>query len=417
MPDQQTLRRVTAFLAGVPGPILLRSGRLGESILQRHGHRAALTPSHDHTTEEEPQVHTSAALSTGPSSVFTLTDVELSDLHDSEILVRIEAVGVCHTDLTTKAYSADGAPALYGHEGAGTVEAVGPAVDGVAVGNKVLISYSSCGHCTRCTSGHRSYCEKFNHLNAAGSRLDGSSTVTLDGTPVWSSFFGQSSFARHAIASSENVVVVGDDVDLLAAAPMGCGFQTGAGAVINLLRPTDTSSVVVFGAGGVGMAAVMAAKALGVPTVIAVDLSAHRREVASNVGATHVIDGAAKDLVDRIRKITGGGATHALDTTAVPAVIGNALTSLTALGTLVAVGVGSPKVTINMMDLIGSGKTIRGCIEGDANPAELIPQLLRWHADGKFPVEKIITVYPFEKINDAVAGMHESVIKPVLQVS
>ncbi|MGW8815914.1 NAD(P)-dependent alcohol dehydrogenase [Gordonia terrae] len=362
-------------------------------------------------------MQTSAALSLGPDGPFTVTTVDLSELRDREVLVRIEAVGICHTDLTSKAYSAADAPALYGHEGAGVVEAVGAGVTGVAPGNKVLISYDSCGQCSRCSGGHRSYCENFGPLNAAGSRLDGSTTVTIDGAPVFSSFFGQSSFAHHAIASAENVVVVDDDVDLLAAAPMGCGFQTGAGAVVNVLRPDETSSVVVFGTGGVGMAAIMAAHALGVPTVIAVDLAEDRRALALEVGATHALDGAAEDIVAQIVEITGGGATHALDTTAVPAVISNALTALTALGTLVTVGVGMPEVTINVMDLIGSGKTLRGCIEGDANPADLIPQLLRWHTDGKFPVDKIITVYPFEKINDAIAGMHESVIKPVLQIS
>ncbi|WP_067650560.1 NAD(P)-dependent alcohol dehydrogenase [Nocardia harenae] len=361
-------------------------------------------------------MHTTAALSYGPESPFTPARVELSDPRENEVLVRIVAAGICHTDLTSKAYSAPDTPAVYGHEGAGIVEAIGAAVTGIAVGDKVLISYNSCGSCARCAAGHRAYCANFGPLNAAGARPDGTTPVSIDGDPVWSAFFGQSSFAHHAIATAENVVVVDPEVDLRIAAPMGCGFQTGAGAVLNILRPQADSSVVVFGVGGVGMAAVMAARALGARTVIAVDLSAQRRELALEVGATHAIDGAADDLVAAITEITGGGASHALDTTAVPAVIANALAALDALGTLVTVGIGSPELTVNIVDLISNGKTVRGSIEGDANPAEMIPTLLNWHAEGKFPVEKIITVYPFEKINDAVADMHGHAIKPVLHL-
>jgi aryl-alcohol dehydrogenase len=360
---------------------------------------------------------TTAALSYGPAEPFTLHTVELSPPRDNEVLVRLEAVGICHTDLGSKAFSPDGTPALFGHEGAGVIEAVGSAVSGLAVGQKVLMSYNSCGVCAQCSHGHRAYCEQFNMLNASGARPDGSTPVSIGGEPVRSAFFGQSSFARHAIATVENVVPVDDDVDLSLAAPMGCGFQTGAGAVVNVLRPTSASRVVVYGAGGVGMAAVMAARAMGAETVIAVDLSARRRELALEIGATHALDGADENLSDEMRKITGGGATHALDTTAVPAVITGAVQTLAPLGTLVLVGIGAPEVALNVLDLIGSGKTVRGCIEGDATPSELIPRLLAWQREGKFPVERIISTYPFEDINDAVADMREAVVKPVLRFS
>ena len=359
-------------------------------------------------------MRTTAALSYGPDSPFTLTEVELSEPRDNEVLVRVSAVGICHTDLSRKASSAAGTPALFGHEGAGTVEAVGSAVTGVRVGQKVLMSFNSCGECARCQAGHRAYCEKFAALNGSGARPDDTTTVSAGGDRVWSSFFGQSSFARHAIASAENVVPVGDDEQLTLAAPMGCGFQTGAGAVVNVLRPQHGSRVAVLGVGGVGMAAVMAARALGATTVVAVDLSAHRRELALSVGATHALHGADENLAGAIAEVTGGGATHALDTTAVPAVIANGVKALSPLGTMVLVGIGMRQLTIDVLDLSGSGKTVRGSIEGDANPRELIPQLLAWQREGRFPVDKIITVYPFEKINDAVAGMHGPVVKAVL---
>ncbi|MGQ4618910.1 zinc-binding dehydrogenase [Nocardia sp. R7R-8] len=360
-------------------------------------------------------MHTTAALSRGPASTFTLEEVELADLRPDEVLVRLVAVGICHTDLTTKATSAPDAPALYGHEGAGVVEQVGSAVTGIETGDHVLLSYNNCGTCAQCLAGRRAYCAHFTELNSSGGRLDGTSPVSQSGEAVWANFFGQSSFARHAIANRENVVVVPRDVDLAAAAPLGCGFQTGAGAVSNVLRPTADSTLVVYGAGGVGIAAVMAAHALGVQTIIAVDLSEPRRQLAAELGATHVLDGADPALVDRIREITGGGATHAFDTTSVPSVIRGAALALGALGVLVVVGIGNPEISFDAVDLIVGGKTVRGCIEGDADSRKFIPQLLEWHAQGKFPIEKVITRYRFEQINTAVADAAGAVIKPVLE--
>lgn len=357
---------------------------------------------------------TTAALSRGPESPFSLEEVDISDPLPNEVLVRLVATGICHTDLGSKAVSSTDSVAVYGHEGAGIVEKVGAGVSGIEVGNKVVLSYNSCGVCPRCVEGHRAYCRDFGSLNASGARPDGTTPVTQNGKDVWSSFFGQSSFARHAIATKENVVVVGDDVDLISAAPMGCGFQTGAGAVINVLSPKPDSSLVVFGSGGVGMAAIMAAHALGVETIIAVDLSADRRDLAFEIGATHVLDGADVDLIAHVKAITGEGASHAFDTTAVPSVVRTAAQALAPLGTLVLVGIGQPEIAFDVNDLIMSGKTVRGCIEGDAEAATLIPRLLEWQKDGKFPVDQIIRTYPFEKINDAVADAHGAVVKPVL---
>ncbi|MFK0113169.1 NAD(P)-dependent alcohol dehydrogenase [Streptomyces sp. NPDC091217] len=359
-------------------------------------------------------MRTQAAVSHGPDTGFTIEDVEISDPRPDEILVRLTAVGICHTDLVSKAQMPAGVPAVFGHEGAGVVEAVGADVTGVRAGDHVVMSYNSCGTCVRCAAGRRAYCEQFAALNSGGRRPDGSSTLTRADGAVWSSFFGQSSFARHAIATRENVVVVPEDTDLVTAAPMGCGFQTGAGSVVNVLRPTPDSSLVVYGAGGVGLAAVMAAAALGTGTVVAVDLSKQRRDLATELGATHALDGASEDLVEQIRELTGGGATHAFDTTGVPPVIRNAVKALTAEGSLALVGLGAGETAIDTMDLIGAGKTVRGSIEGDANPQDLIPLLLDWQAQGRFPAERMISTFPFEDIDEAVARMREDVVKPVL---
>jgi len=358
-------------------------------------------------------LHTRAAVSRGATGEFTIEDVELDDPRADEVLVRLVAAGVCHTDLISRGVPGDGTPAVFGHEGAGVVEAVGSAVTDVAVGDQVVLSFASCGTCARCRRGTPAYCVRFGQLNSSGARPDGSTVLRQDGTPVWSSFFGQSSFARHTVVARRNVVVVPPGIDLRSAAPMGCGFQTGAGAVVNVMRPEPDSSLVVFGTGGVGIAAVMAAGAVGVETVVAVDLSAHRRELAAELGATATVDGAAPDLLDRIRELTGGGADFAFDTTAVPTVIRTAARALGTLGELVLVGIGAPEATLDVAELVYAGKTVRGCIEGDADPHDLVPRLLAWQAEGRFPAERIVTPFPFEKINDAVAGAGP-LVKPVL---
>ena len=234
-------------------------------------------------------------------------------------------------------------------------------------------------------------------------------------SPVYGSFFGQSSFASHALAYESNLVVVGDDVDLSVAAPLGCGVQTGAGAVLNVLRPAGDASLVVFGAGGVGLSAVMVAKAAGVGTIIAVDPVADRRRIATELGATATVDPASDDVVDAIRQLTGAGATHALDTTAIGAVINQAIAALAALGTLALVGVGTPEVAIDVQSVIGGGKTIRGVIEGDAVAQQFVPRLLELHAEGRLPLEKLIRTYDFDDIDTAVADAASgATIKPVL---
>ncbi|ROZ48976.1 NAD(P)-dependent alcohol dehydrogenase [Rhodococcus sp. WS3] len=360
-------------------------------------------------------MRTTAAISTGPNSSFELHEIEISDPRSDEILIRLVATGICHTDLGVKAVSTPGVAAVYGHEGAGVVERIGSEITGVRVGDHVVIGFDSCGRCPRCAAGNQAYCQEFGLRNASGMRLDGTSPLTtLDGTEVWASFFGQSSFARHAIARRTNVIVVPPDVDLTMVAPLGCGFQTGAGAVVNIVDPEPSSSLAVFGTGGVGIAAVMAASALGVETIIAVDLHAERRQLALDVGATHAFNGSDPDLSEKVRALTKERPTAAIDTTAVPQVIRTAAHVLGPLGTLVLVGIGQPEVSFDVSDIIMSGKTIRGCIEGDADPAILIPRLLAWYAEGKFPLEKVVTTYAFETINEAVRAATGATVKPIL---
>ncbi|MGE0216730.1 NAD(P)-dependent alcohol dehydrogenase [Mycolicibacterium sp.] len=358
-------------------------------------------------------MQTTAAVARDADGPFSLETIDIGPIQPDEVLVKIRAVGLCHSDLVLKSRSS--APTVFGHEGAGVIVETGAEVGGISVGDSVLLSFAHCGACPQCTSGHPAYCAEFVTRNMGGTRPDGSTYLSAAGEPIVGSFFGQSSFAGLALAKAHDVIPVPAGTDLTLAAPLGCGLQTGAGVVVNVLAPGPDSSLVVFGVGGVGIAAVMAAAALGVETIVAVDLNGRRREVARTVGATHAIDGAAGDVAEQIRDITGGGNSHTFDTTGVPGVIETALAALGKLGTLVVVGATQGDVTINYSDLVGSGKAIRGCIEGDAVPRTFIPRLLDWHAQGRFPIEKIVTTYPFEDINTAVAdSISGQAIKPVL---
>ena len=249
-----------------------------------------------------------AALSASAAAPFEIAEVELDEPRSDEVLVELRAVGVCQSDLTMKAVWPEAiSPIVLGHEGAGVVVAVGADVMGVRPGDNVVLSYRSCGACRECAAGHQPYCRDFRTLNGIGTRPDGSPTMRRNGSRVYGSYFGQSSFASHALAYGSNVVVVGDDIDLAVAAPLGCGVQTGAGTVLNVLAPPQESSLVVFGAGGVGLSAAMAAFASGVGTIIAVDPVANRRQLAAELGASATLDPGAGDVVDEIRRLTGVG--------------------------------------------------------------------------------------------------------------
>lgn len=360
---------------------------------------------------------------TGSDHEFVFTEVALDDPRPDEVLVRVVATGLCHTDLTVPTMlPAEMFPTVMGHEGAGVVEAVGADVRGIEVGDHVVMSFRSCRGCGPCAAGDVGYCEQHILLNYMGMRPDGSTTMRRGEQTVFGSFFGQSSFARHALAYADNCVVVPKELDLALVAPFGCGFQTGAGTVLNVLRPTADESLVVFGAGAVGLAAVAAACGAGAGTVVAVDPVAARRRLAEGYGAL-TLDPApgssgepgAAPVADRVRELTGGGASYAIDTTALPAVVQEAQHALRSRGTLVALGLGAPEYPIDAIDLLQSGKVIRSSVEGDADPLTMIPELVRRRAEGSFDVDQLVTTYPFERIADAIADTTAGkVVKAVL---
>jgi aryl-alcohol dehydrogenase len=346
---------------------------------------------------------------------FVLDEVELEGPRADEVLVRIVATGLCHTDIHLKGFlPAEMFPNVFGHEGAGVVESVGEDVTGIEVGDHVVLSFRSCGSCTNCRAGLVGYCEQSIVINYMGMRLDGSTTYSRDGAPVFGSFFGQSSLSAHAIAYADNCVVVDKSVDLTKVAPYGCGFQTGAGTVLNVLEPGPADSLVVYGVGAVGLAALAAARHLGVGTLVAVDPMPTRRAEAERFGAI-VLDPAEVPVVDRVRELTGGGASYAIDTTALSEVVKQAQQSLRMRGTLVALGLGAEEYALDAIDLLQNGKVVRSSIEGDSDPQEMVPRLIAMNRAGDFDVDHLIATYPFTEINTAVADvLAGKVVKPVL---
>jgi aryl-alcohol dehydrogenase len=350
---------------------------------------------------------------TGP---FTVEKVELAAPGPGEILVEVTGVGFCHTDVLprTPGFMAR-PPIVVGHEGAGVVVAVGPGVVDVPVGAHVVMSFDSCGRCTNCAGGHPAYCSTFFPRNLTGRAVEGPGPVVdAEGAPVAARWFGQSSFATHAIATARNVVVVDDDLPLHLLGPLGCGIQTGAASVLVALEVRAGSTVAVYGVGAVGMAAVMAARVAGAATIVAVDLHDSRLELARELGATHTVRGDAPDVAHQVVAATGDGAQYALDTTGAPEVILGAIEALRTTGTLGLVGAGSRELVLPPAALSG-GKNLMGILEGDAVPQVFLPRLLSLWRQGRFPFDRLVRTYPLSRIGDAERDAASgATIKPVL---
>lgn len=352
----------------------------------------------------------------GPWSLETL---RLDEPREDELLVRIAGVGICHTDVSIRnQYLPVPLPIVLGHEGAGVVERVGARVRGLAPGDHVVLCPLTCGRCGNCRGGAPMYCERFVRLNIGTRRADGSATIFDGESPISAAFFGQSSFATFALASQNNAVRVPRDVPLEILGPLGCSVQTGAGTVINALAPHCGASIAIFGSGPVGLSAVMAARLVGCATIIAVDIKENRLALARELGATHAIDARATDVVAAIRQLTGRGAHYALDTTAQPAVIRQAVECLAMPGTCAVVGLAPLGTEVALdVNVLASGRTVRGVTEGESVPSVFIPQLIEFWRQGRFPFERMIRTYALSEINQAVADMESgATLKAVLRM-
>jgi aryl-alcohol dehydrogenase len=347
---------------------------------------------------------------------FLIEDVILDEPRDDEVLVRIAGAGLCHTDLAARSQDLPTPfPIVLGHEGAGVVERVGKRVTSVAPGDHVVLSCLYCGTCHMCLKQRPTLCLKTWDHNFAGLRPDGSMTITKNGQAIHGSFFSQSSFAEYALANEKNTVKVDTDVPIEMLGPLGCGVQTGAGSVINALRPPVGSSLAVFGTGGVGMSAILAGVLCGCAVIIAVDINDGRLVLARELGATHTINPTTTDPTQTIREITGFGAEYALDTTGRPSVIRQAVEALAPAGRCGMVAVSSKDLSLSPGTML-QGRHVFGIIEGDAVPQIFIPQLIELYRQGRFPFDRMIKYYALDQINEAATDSEKgTTIKAILK--
>jgi aryl-alcohol dehydrogenase len=345
---------------------------------------------------------------------------DLAEPRPNEVMVRIVASGICHTDLGV--HSGRGMqtpkPVVLGHEGAGVIERVGAAVAMLKAGDHVVLSGASCGRCSSCQRNLPSYCAEMVPRNFGGQRVDGSTPLSQGGERIGASFFGQSSFSTHVVADERSAVKMPDDVPLDILGPLGCGVITGSGAVINSFGLGAGQTIAVFGAGGVGLSAVMAARLAGAAKIVAVDPVATRRALALELGATDAVDPAVGDPAKAIREIVPYGVDFSFNTTTVPAVYTQALDCLAMRGMAGFVTAPRGEWAPPMYPMLAGGRTMKGILGGDAKPSLFLPMLVEYWRQGRFPFDRLITFYPFEKIAEAfqdTAG--GKTIKPVLRMA
>jgi aryl-alcohol dehydrogenase len=359
-----------------------------------------------------------AAVLRAPDEPLSIEELVLDDPRPGEVVVELVGTGVCHTDLAFRhGHWPFPLPAVLGHEGAGTVVAVGAGVTEVAEGDHVVMSSASCGACRACLSGMPAECVQAAVLNLCGSRPDGSSTLhELDGSAVHGNFVGQSSFASHALSQAWFLVKVPHDLPLHLIGSFGCGVQTGAGAVLNVLKPRPGSTVLVVGLGAVGLAAVAAAAASGCARVIAADVNVVRFDAAKAFGATDVLDAAGGALPDLVRELVPSGVDGAVEASGSPAALRPAFESTHGAGTTVLVGAAAPGTEYALeATSILSGRRLIGATMGRSNPRVFIPELVEMYRRGALPMEAVVRTYPLAEVEAAMkAAAAGEVVKPVL---
>ncbi|RFC31409.1 MAG: aryl-alcohol dehydrogenase [Candidatus Nitrotoga sp. MKT] len=364
-----------------------------------------------------------AAVVRQKGGLFQIEDLVQGEPRSDEVLVRVVATGMCHTDMVARDQLYDvPLPVVLGHEGSGIVEKVGASVKKVAVGDHVVLTYMWCGHCKPCLHGDLTYCNNFYMLNFGGVRED-SSTSTYESDdkrePIHDHFFGQSSFGTFALVNERNVIKVPKDAPLELLGPLGCGIQTGAGAVMNALKVTPGSSFAAFGGGAVGLSAIMAARVAGATTIIAADVVPSRLALAMELGATHTVNSRETDPVEAVRKITGGGADFTLESSGRPAVLRQAIDALSVRGTCGIVGAPAlgTEASFDVNGVMTTGKRIIGIVEGDSKPDLFIPALVELYTQGRFPFDKLVKFYPLDQINQAAEDSEKGItIKPIIRM-
>lgn len=351
---------------------------------------------------------------------IALEEVELEGPREDEVLVRISSCGVCGTDKgCIHGLEPFPTPGVLGHEGAGIVEEVGSRVSSIRPGDRVMIGFPFCGACRACRRGDPRYCERGKDLMFSGYRLDGSSPLKRsDGEALAGRFFQQSSWATHAIALERQLAAVPEGLDLDYAGPYGCSISTGAGAVLNELRPAPGSSIAVFGAGNVGLAAIMAARLTGATTIVAVDSVAGRLALARELGATHAIEHGAGTVAE-IKELTGDALDYSIEATDGANLVAEAVAALGIRGTCAMVGGAKMTATVklNHPDVLLKGKRVVGVLGGGGHSPDFLISLMTLQRDGRFPLDKLVRFYDFADINRAVDDSDAgTAVKPVVRM-
>jgi alcohol dehydrogenase len=336
-----------------------------------------------------------------------IEDIELDEPSYGEVLVRIESAGVCHSDLSTiEGVLKKPLPLVVGHEAAGVIEALGPGVTRLAVGDHVVFSFvPTCGTCPACTGGRPALCEPGNRANGSGFLLREARRFRIDGVPV-SHHLGVSGFSTYTVAAQESVVRIPSDVPLEIASIFGCAALTGLGAVFEAARVSPGTTVAVFGAGGVGLMATIAADVIGASATIVVDPVESKRAAALALGASATIDPTNESAVDRIKELTGGrGADFVIEASGVVRAFEEAVAASAPGGVVVAVGLpaGTARAQISPAMLVAGDRTVRGSFMGSSVPQRDIPRYIALWRRGKLPVERMISGSTgLDGLNDAM---------------
>jgi NDMA-dependent alcohol dehydrogenase len=351
-----------------------------------------------------------AAVLFAVGGALEVREVEVAPPRAGEVLVRMVAAGVCHTDRhVMTGHVAAPLPAVLGHEGAGVVVEVGAGVTSVEPGDHVIPLWRlACGACEHCTAGKPALCGEGMQVRTTGCLLDGTSRLSLAGAPL-KHFCGVSSFAEHAVIPERGVLRIPDDLPLDRAALLGCAVVSGVGAVFNAARVRPGTSVAVFGAGGVGLNLVQGAAIAGAGMIVAVDVVARKLEWARRFGATHVVDATRGDPVAAVRALTGGrGVDYAFEAIGEPATMRQAYDTLAKRGVCVVLGVTPPaaEVAVPVMSLVFEERVLTGSIYGAGRPRLEIPKLIELYRAGKLLLDELLTrTYPFAEINEAYAAL------------
>ncbi len=355
-----------------------------------------------------------AAVLEAPGEPMRFSELELDEPEDDELIVRITSAGICHTDIGIQPHVPT--PIVLGHEGTGIVERCGAAVSSLSVGDRVALTFGSCGGCRNCTAGLPSHCFDMFGLNLAGYSRHGDTTLrSSNGGAVHGSFFYQSSFASHALVNERNAIRLPQDAQQAYLGPLGCGVQTGAGAVLNTLAAKPGTSIVCFGVGAVGLSAVMAARLAGCDNIIAVDLIDARLKMASELGAHHSL--LADETIDEaIRDLTAGGADYSIDSAGTVQTFHSTIASVRMGGHAALAAVPNWADGFHFQpEALALGRTVTGVLEGSSRPASFIPRLYEWFRQGQLPIDRLVTLYPFSRINEAMDDLAQGrVIKPVV---